>query len=404
MRARTPPLKGEVDSPRAWLTVAATFVSSFVTLGVAYSFGAFFTSMAEEFDSTRGETAVIFGITTFSFFWLSLATGRAADYWGPRPVLLTGSLSLLVSLLATSRVESLALGYLTIGAGVGLAAACGYIPMVATVGGWFEQHRATAMGLAVAGIGAGTLVMSPLSARLIEQYGWRQTYVIFGVGGSALLLLAVAFIDRPPGQLRAQPGRFAEAARSSVFRRLWISGLFSGLALFVPFVFVGQYAKDQGVDSVAAASLIGFMGGASVLARIGFGSLVKRFGSFVLYRLCFALTSLSFLIWLFAADSYPALVAFVVVLGVGYGGFVALSSIVMAGRMGVAGLGSVLGMFYTSQGLGGLIGPPTAGWLIDRLGTYRPIIVGCCALAALAGLALTGLPTANGSLLPEPAN
>jgi hypothetical protein len=32
----------QVDSPRAWLTVVAAFLASAVTLGTAYSFGAFF--------------------------------------------------------------------------------------------------------------------------------------------------------------------------------------------------------------------------------------------------------------------------------------------------------------------------------------------------------------------------
>lgn len=393
-----------VDSPRAWLTVIATFLSSFVTLGIAYSFGAFFQSMADEFGSTRGATAIVFGITTFGFFWLSLITGRAADVYGPRVVLLIGAVALLGGLLATSRVNSLAAGYVTYGFGVGLAAACGYIPMVATVGGWFEQKRASAIGLAVAGIGAGTLVMSPLSAALIERHGWRQTYVILGIGGSIVLVCCTLLIDRPPGQPGPQPSRFADAARSKVFRQLHISSLCSGLALFVPFVFVGQYAKDQGVGSVAAAVLVGVLGGASIFARIGFGGLVRRFGSITLYRLCFVILACSFLIWLAAGTSYGFLVAFVLLLGIGYGGFVALSTIVMAERFGVVGLGSALGIFYTAQGLGGLIGPPIAGAIIDRTDSYRPAIAICFVLEVLAWLLISKLPTtATGSLQPEPA-
>lgn len=393
-----------IDSRRAWLTVVATFLSSFVTLGIAYSFGAFFTSMAAEFDSTRGATAVIFGITTFSFFWLSMATGRAADRWGPRPVLLVGAASLLIGLLATSRVQSLGVGYVTYGAGVGLAAACGYIPMVATVGGWFVKKRAAAVGLAVAGIGAGTMVMSPLSAALVDRNGWRNTYVLFGIVGSIVLVLCTALIDRPPGQQSAPAAPFGTAMRSPVFRRLQLSSFCCGLSLFVPFVFVGQYAKDRGVSSVAAAVLVGALGGASIAARIGFGGLVHRFGSLRLYRFCFLLLSASFLFWFFAGSSYALLVVFVLVLGVGYGGFVALSTIVVAERMGVVGLGSVLGLFYTAQGLGGLIGPPAAGWIIDRTDSYRVVILLCCCLELGARLLLIGLPTTpEGGLVPESA-
>lgn len=390
-----------IDSPRAWLTVVATFFSSFVTLGIAYSFGAFFTDMAAEFGSTRAATSIIFGITTFAFFWLSLITGRLADRFGPRPVLVGGAASLLIGLLLTSRVNSLGAGYLTYGLGVGIAAAAGYIPMVATVGGWFNDKRATAVGLSVAGIGCGTLVLSPLNAWLVGRYGWRDTYVYLAIVGTAILLLCALLIDRPPGQGSAQANRFRDAMASSVFRRLHISALFSGLALFVPFVFVGQYAKENGVGPVAAAVLVGVLGGASVIARIGFGTAVRRFGSVRLYRSCFLLSAASFLIWLVAGTSYPLLIVFVLVLGVGYGGFVALSTIVIAERMGTDGLGSSLGLFYTSQGLGGLIGPPVAGLMIDAWG-YPPTIITCALLALTAWALSSGLPLADdGGLAPE---
>ena len=390
--------RAQVDSPLAWLMVLATFLASGVTLGIAYSFGAFFAEMADEFGSTRGATAVIFGITTFSFFWLSLITGPATDRWGPRPVIATGALCLCVGLLATSQVNSLMLGYVTYGAGVGIAAACGYIPMIAMVGGWFEEQRATAIGLAAAGIGVGTLVVSPLSAELIERIGWRDTYVVLGVMGPVLLLWSTALIDRPPGHAGPQPVQFRRAIGSPAFRRLWLSALCSGLALFVPFVFVGQYAKERGVGPVASSILVGVLGGASVLARIGFGTAVARFGSMLLYRSCFLLLSAGFVLWLMAGDSFAMLVAFVLLLGIGYGGFVALSTIVMAERMGVVGLGSILGLFYTSQGLGGLIGPPTAGWIIDRTGGYRTVILVCCGLTFAAWALHTGMRAhTNGS-------
>ena len=380
------------DSPRAWLTVVAAFLSSAVTLGTAYSFGAFFESMSEDFGSDRGATAVTFGITTFTFFALSILTGRALDRWGPRPILVIGALGMLVGLVATSRVDSLAAGYFTYGSGIGIAAACGYVPMVALVGGWFDQKRAPAIGLAVAGIGVGTLVLSPLAAAMIDEIGWRDTYVVYGIGGAAVLLLCVPLVARPPGHAGPQPSRFRDAIASPVFRRLHLSAFALGLSLFVPFVFIGEYAKDRDVDSVPAAVLVGILGGSSVVARIGFGSLVRRFGSFRLYRTCFALHATSFLWWVAAGSSYVLMVMFVLMLGVGYGGFVALGPIVLSDHLGVTGLGSILGAFYTAPGLGGLIGPPSAGWLIDRTDSYTASIMAAFALGVVAFVLLHTVP------------
>jgi MFS family permease len=384
--------------------VVAAFVSSAVTLGTAYSFGAFFESMSEEFAADAGATAVIFGITTFTFFWLGLVTGRMVDRYGPRLVLAIGAAAIFGGLVLTSRVDSLAAGYVTYGAGVGIAAACGYVPMVAIVGGWFVEQRAIAVGLAVAGIGVGTLVLSPLAAALIERHGWRDTYVAFGIGGAVLLLACIPLVDRPPGDGSPQPSRFKDALGSAVFRRIHLSAFALGLALFVPFVFVGQYAKDEGVESVRAAVLVGVLGGASVLSRIGFGSLVRRHGSFRLYKLCFAVHMSSFVIWFVAGGSYALLAVFVFVLGVGYGGFVALGPIVVSDRLGVAGLGSILGVLYTAPGVGGLIGPPTAGWVIDQTGGYRWAIAGCFVSSAVALALLFELPTTPDGRLERAAD
>lgn len=398
------PAGGGVDSGRAWLVVGATFLASAVTLGTVYSFGSFFESMAADFGTGRGETAVVFGITTFAFFWLSLLTGRLADRYGPRPVLLLGACSLLVGMLATSGVGSITLGYLTYGAGAGLAGACAYIPMVAAVGGWFERRRAAAVGVSVAGIGVGTLVMNPLVTWMLDSYSWRSTFRIIGIGGAVILAGCAMLVARPPGAAGAAPSRFAEAARSPVFRRLWIAALCSGLALFVPFVFLVPYARDRGMSAGAAAWLVGLLGGASVLSRIGFGALTNRLGTFRLFRLGVLLFPVGYLIWLVAGASYPMLLLFVLVLGAGYGCFVAVSPLVLADRFGVVGLGSVLGLFYTSQGLGGLIGPPVAGRLIDATGSYRvPMVVALAFGAASVALLLTVSAGDAGNLDPEPA-
>ena len=58
--------------------VAATFISTFTVFGVVYSFGAFFDSMAEEFGTGKGATALMFSVTTAWYFGLGsdLREGR----------------------------------------------------------------------------------------------------------------------------------------------------------------------------------------------------------------------------------------------------------------------------------------------------------------------------------------
>jgi len=131
------------------------------------------------------------------------------------------------------------------------------------------------------------------------------------------------------------------------------------------------------------------------VSRIGFGSLVRRFGSFRLYRVCLAIHGVSFVVWLVAGGSYAVLLLFVLTLGIGYGGFVALGPVVISDRMGVAGLGSILGLLYTAPGVGALIGTPGAGWIIDATDTYTWAIALCVIACLLSVVLLTGLPVTD---------
>ncbi|MFP3711765.1 MFS transporter, partial [Paraburkholderia sp. SIMBA_009] len=67
--------------------------------------------------------------------------------------------------------------YVAYGLGVGFGVGCAYVPAVGAVQRWFVRRRGFASGLAVAGIGVGTLVMPPLASALIAHVGWRGAYV-----------------------------------------------------------------------------------------------------------------------------------------------------------------------------------------------------------------------------------
>lgn len=373
---------GAVDGADGWRQAVAALVSMLTVFGVGYSFGAFFESITEEFGTGSGATALVFSITISLSFVLGPFTGAAADRLGPRPVLLTGAASLAVGLLITSWAPNILVAYIGFGAGVGLAIACGYVPMVALVGGWFDRQRALALGVSVAGIGLGTLIGSPLSAALIDATSWRTTFVIYGVVGG-VLLCAVAAVARPGPLAQAAPRLrpFRELIRIDDFATLYLASLITTVGLFVPFVFLASYAEERGVDSVAAASLVGVIGGASIVGRLGLGSLADRVGIVRLYRLSFMTMTAGHLIWLVAGDRFWLLVVYAIVLGVGYGGFIALSPAVVALRFGLEGIGGVLGTLYTSAAVGSLLGPPLAGAVIDRAGHRWAISIAAVAAA-----------------------
>ena len=387
-------LPAQVDSPRAWLVVIGAFLGAFVSFGVTYCFGVFLKPMSVEFHADHAKMSVLFSVISGLTFFLAPFTGEFADRHGPRPVIAAGAVLMGVALNVTAHLHSFPLVVLVYGGGLGCAAACIYVPGVAAVGEWFKARRDLALGVAISGIGCGTLVAAPVSAILIERYGWRESFVIFGWVSGALLLLGAALMARPPVSREEAKEKIGHKVRTSTFAFLYVSLLFAGAAIYVAFVFIPDYAAEIGAKGVAGAALIGYIGAASVVGRLGLDALAPRFGLFKMYRAAFFLLLAGNAIWLIA-HSYAVLVVFGMVMGVGYGGIAAMAPAVAADLFGVEGLGELLGILFTAFGTACLAGPPLAGAMIDYTHDFKwPAILAVA--ASVLGLALV-MPLAAGS-------
>jgi len=377
----------QLDSPRAWVVVAGAFLGAFVSFGVTYSFGVFLKPMALEFHVSHATMSVLFSVIAGLTFFLAPLTGELADQHGPRPVVAAGAVLMAMALTATARIHSFPLVVMVYGGGLGCAAACIYIPGVSAVGEWFKgERRDLALGLAISGIGCGTLVAAPVSAMLTERYGWREAFVIFGWTSGALLLVGAALLANPPASGAKLKAEIAHKLRTSSFAFLYISLMCSGVAVYAAFVFVADYAIDLGASRVAAAAIIGYIGASSVLGRLGLNALAPRYGLLTMYRIAFLILLISDGVWA-TAHSYPVLVIFGIVMGVGYGGIAAMAPAVAAELFGVEGLGELLGILFTGFGMACLVGPPLAGVLVDYTHDYKwPALLAL--VAAVLGLAL----------------
>lgn len=373
----------QLGGARAWVAVAAAFAAMFTTVGVIFSYGALVGPLSRDLGVGQGAAAGVFSLTSACFFGLGALSGHVVDRLGPRPVLLAGAASFCLGLGLTASAPQLWMVYLGHGLGAGLAAACTFVPLVAVVTGWFNVGRTLAVGIAVSGIGVGTLVIAPATAAAIHAYGWRTTYGWIACLGTVVLLVCALVVARPP---RA-PSHLVVSLRDSMtttdYRRLYCGQLLLAAAMFVPFVYLPSAAEALGVHPVAAAGLVGVIGAVSLVGRLALAPLADRVGLVPAYQACFLAIGVSFLLWA-AADGYGALFAFAVIFGLGYGGFVSLGPGVLAQRFGTARLGGLLGLLYTSSAIGSSLGPFAAGLLIN-LGGYRAGIV----LALVLGLAAT---------------
>jgi MFS family permease len=380
------------DSRTGWLAVGTAFVALGVTFGVSYNFGSLVVPMRSSLGISASQASWVFSVFTCTFLALSGVTGKLSDRYGPRPLLTAGGLLIGGGLALTAtagEVMPAVLGYLAVGVGAG----CVYVPAVANVGAWFVRHRVHAIGIAVTGIGVGTVVGPLVTATLVEAIGWRRTE--WWLGAVALLvLLACAWVTPVAASgRRATPAMaIRDLVGDRLFRVLYASGFAMGLVLYVPFVFIAPMAVQSGADPVRAASLISVIGFASTAARMLFGLIAARIGVVAAYRTTIILIWASFLI-LVPARSFGALLIFALIFGAAYGGNIALMPAMLGHFYGVASLGTVTGALFTSASVGALLGAPLIGLIVGASGGYLLPALVTLAIATLGSVGQVFLPS-----------
>ncbi|WP_229743649.1 MFS transporter [Aliidongia dinghuensis] len=405
-----------------WFVVAATFAVTFIGFGSAYTFSTFVESLQRDFGTSRGSVSLVFSLAGFLYFGLGIVSGPLADRWGSRRLAVIGMLLIGAGLAAASAAESLMQVYAAYGLGVGLGVGCSYVPAVGAVQRWFVRRRGLASGLAVSGIGMGTLVMPPVASWLIAAMGWRDTYLVLGVlaavlGGGLALLIENDPADRGlapdgdtasprPGRVGSQysrsPGHSVGAAvHSRRFAGLYAACLIASFGLFVPFVHLVPYARDHGVPLPLAVLLLSVIGIGSTGGRFFLGSLADRVGREPSLLLMFlgmaaALAVWAVSLWVTTAAAW-ILALFALAFGVFYGGFVAVLPALVMDYFGGRNVSGIIGVLYTSVAFGTLIGPWAAGLAFDLSHSYAlPILasVGTNLIAAgiVYGLSRTTRP------------
>ena len=396
--APAPTTPHEEEPRRAWVVVWACFTALAVIFGVSYSFAAFFEPFAGEFQASRAQVSLVFGLCGLIYFVLGAFAGMLADRFGPRRVTGAGMLCIAASLLGGSAAGSMAQVTLAWGVGLGVGLALVYTPAIACVQPWFTRRRGLAAGIASAGIGAGTLVVPVAAAAAIAQWQWRGAMVALAVGVATLGLAAAMQLRRAPAATRpvgAQvPGTpLGSALRSRRFLWLYLMCLLGAPAMFVPFAHLSASARDLGVGEAQAVGLVGLIGIGSLAGRLAIGALADRIGRGPTLVVVMASLGASMGLWLLARD-YAAFAVFALWMGVSYGGSVSLMPALCMDFFGARAVSSIIGTLYTGAALGNLMGPWAAGRLFDATGSYAAAVVGAGLLALVsAGAAWQAIRT-----------
>ncbi|MAE05279.1 MAG: MFS transporter [Nitrospinota bacterium] len=363
-----------------WLVVGLTFLTMAIGGSIVSTFPVFYVTFLEEFGWSRADTALAFSTSMVTFAISAGPIGALIDRFGPRVVVPSGVVVLGAGLVLMSAVSTRFTLYLFYGVIVALGVTLiGMIPTSTVVSQWFVRMRSTALGIAHSGRSAGSLILVPLSAFLIDWAGWRSAYLILAAGIVAVLLPLNLFLHRQPLEpKKTKPGEdgsdwtLARAIRNRAFWLLFMSGIFQGASFSIVGVHQVAHMVDVGITTIMAAWLLGFMAILRALSGIAggwIGDLVGRRWTFAAAS-AIGLSGVLCLMFV-SADRWMLVYPFVLLYGIGAGArgtsFVSLKADIFPGKS----FGRILGFSQLGAGLASGLGPWFAGYIFDVTGSYQ---------------------------------
>ena len=351
-----------------WVIVEMSFLANLVVYGLVYSYGFFFKPLASEFGWSRSVTAGPFAFYAIFHNLLAILAGMLCDRFGPKLVLAIGSFCLGLSMILMSYVTTVWELYLSYGVLFSIGVAGEYIPVMSTVSQWFKVKRGLAIWLTTAGLGAGSLIFSPLCAWLISSFGWRTACTVLGIVAWVIFIPIVKFIKRVPRESiesRKLDGfSFSRAFRTKAFWGLGFSWFFIAIGLWAVMIHIVSLATDRGMPMMTAGILCGVIGATSIIGRISAGFFSDKVGRkrILISEFTFQLIAL---IWLLFSAKVWMLFLFAILFGFSSGGWTGVIAALPADYFGYKATGTILGFSAIMAGVGVAIGPYLGGYIFD---------------------------------------
>jgi MFS family permease len=341
-------------------------------------------------------SAMTFGFLAMAFG--SIIWGNLSDRFGPRAIVLAGSIILAVSLFLASHATSLFQFQIVFGVLVGGSAAAIFAPMMACVTGWFDTHRSLAVSLVSAGMGMAPVTMSPLAARLISTHDWRTSLLILAGLVAAVMIPVSLLVRRPPmldspQLLGAAPAPQSEltlgqAMRSPQLLTLLCTNFFCCATHSGPIFHTVSYAISCGIPLVAAVSIYSLEGVAGLGGRIAFGYLGDRLGAKRVLVSGLLLQAFGALAYFFVRE-LGAFYAVAAVFGFVYAGVMPLYSVLARENFPMHMMGTVIGALAMAGSFGMSLGPVIGGLIYDTFGGYGWLYIGAWGMGIGAFLIAT---------------
>lgn len=396
------PVSARTEFANAWPVLAAGLVGLAFGTGplVMNSIGFAFPTLQEETGWSLSQLSG--GLLVYGLAGAILAPfcGVLVDTFGVRRIVLASlpAFAAVYAAFALFGTRSLAIYY---GLWVALAlAGVGAMAIVwsRTVNLWFLRARGLALGILLMGTSLAAVVVPQLAVRGAAEMGWRGVFLFVA---ALPLLVAMPVVlgwfrapgpDETPSPVDAAGKHVGlsvrEALGSRQFWLLWLSILFVSVAYAGAYVHMPGIVAKHGYSANTAADLLGVIGVALVLGRLGAGLLLDRFWG---PGVCFPLLLLPVVsCWLLMGEgsSVAALMLAAALLGLATGAEGDLLAYLASRYFGLRSFGQLAGLLYVPLGLAHAGSPLLYAAVRDWTGSYDQMLIAAMLLFATGALLL----------------
>ena len=357
-----------------WAMVLVVFTLSGLAFGSMASISVFLKPVSLEFGWSRGQTSFAYTIASFASAAFGVIWGQVADKYGTKWFGLAGAISMSLTLLALSSLDSIYQFYLLYFLFGALGSALLFSPLYANVGFWFRENPGLALGIAASGGAVGQAFIPHLSGILILSYGWQSAYIYLALIYISISLPISLLIKESPWRVDARSDAISEERHFPLSEKAvvaWISFavIFCCVCMSVPIMHLVPLLTDKGFSLEFSTFVLMLLMICGAFGRIFGGMLGDYIGALPGYFLM-SLGQTIFVVWFPHLVSPLAIYVVAALFGFTYSGV--MSSILVCTRMMVSAKFGARAMSLTSffgwigMGLGGFLG----GYLFDIYGDY----------------------------------
>ncbi len=411
---------------RAWVILAILVVVQVIGQAISMSAGIML-PLLEDPEGAFGWDILTVS-AAISLYYLvgalfSPIAGMMGDRFGARPIMFACGVLYLVSMLFVGIVSETWHFFIAFGVFLAITQAFTFVPLQASIGGWFRRRLGLATGLLQGAGGIGAAMLAPGVAVLLEYVGWRDTFwFIAFLGGGLIILCSVFFRSRPadasikPYGARGDdppeitPPKELLKVRLKVFgqhmrktRAFWNLPTIHGLGCAghgIVLIFVVSFAvKEIGVSVTQAAWILSCISIFSIVGRFVVPVLAERLGGKPVMMVALFLQGVTVAVLFFANDLW-AFYLFGVLFGFGFGGEMSAYLVVNRQYFGPGPMATLYGYEIMGAMMGHAIATILGGLVISLIG-YLPVFVLSMAFSVVGVLVILTLESTKRVLIPD---